>query len=99
MLGNVPFVEKIMLFVLFPEAGKRGCIRDRKRKRSLRQSVEVDLSHLNKHIIILHNQGVRVNVARERSISVGLGAVLHAASQVLRIWKKKTGEGDMHTEN
>lgn len=42
MLGNVPFVEKIMLFVLFSfplkgeEAGKWGCMRDRKRKRSLR---------------------------------------------------------------
>ena len=46
---------------------------------SLRQSAEADLSYLNKHVIILDNQRVWVDVAWERFISVGLCAVLHSA--------------------
>lgn len=49
-------------------------------RNALSQWTEVGSSYLNKHIIILNNQRVRVNVAWERLISVGFCAVLHPTS-------------------
>lgn len=67
--------------------GGGGELTFRKREQNDLQSIsgKKAVSDLNKHIIILDNEGVRVNISWKRFTSDGFRAVLHPAGDVLCI--------------